>query len=298
MSTSFYLSFCLQPFFVKHQDRNGCPIDFRFVAHLLPETVKVLQWRTTYVKHMMYLIRNRIGSGLVLLSLAMDVITDNLIYHFTHNLRLLVTLDLEDRPRSSPQSHNDFSNHGLQLLATCSCLTNLSVVRRREHVPATFRMVNDFGMFLLVEDYKNLESVKLGGFSRVTDAGFASILLFCTQLRKFEVINSFFLSDLAFYDLRNTSSSLVDVRLPSCSLLTSKAAQSIALWTDITDSSLRALGCGNAPIDRCLCDIITDLCIKNCFYITDASIEALASDYGAGKRKRPLRGSISAIAVD
>ncbi|KAG9448884.1 hypothetical protein H6P81_008849 [Aristolochia fimbriata] len=362
----------LETFSVKLQDRNGCSIDFGSVAHLLPETVKVLQLKTTYVKHMTHLIRNRIGSGLVLLSLAMDVITDNLIYHITHNLRLLVTLDLEDRPRSSPQLHSDFSNHGLQLLATCSRLIDLSVVRRREHVPATFRMVNDFGMFLLVEGCKNLESVKLGGFSRVTDAGFASILLSCKQLRKFEVINSFFLSDLAFHDLGNTSCSLVDVRLPSCSLLTSEAVQSIALCKnlemldfggcksvadqgleslssltrlttlylsgiDITDSGLRALGCGNAPIgslslryckrvtDRGLtfllqeggiiassltildlgfmpgildksiftiieaCVLITDLCIRSCFYITDASIEALTSNYGAEKRKRPLR---------
>ncbi|XP_068638703.1 F-box protein At-B [Aristolochia californica] len=362
----------LETLSVKVRDIDGYCINFGSLAHLLPETIRVLQLRSTYEEHMKQLIHHPISSRLVSLSLAVDVITDELIYQITHNLSLLVKLDLEDKPSYNPQSHSDLSNHGLQSLASCTHLTDLSIVRRRENVSATFRMVNDFGIFLLIEGCKNLESVKLGGFSRVTDAGFASILLSCKWLRKFEVINAFFLSDLAFHDLGNTICSLVDVRLPSCSLLTSEAAQSIALCknlemldlggcksvadqgleslssltrlttlylsgTDITDSGLRALGCGSSPIeslslrnckrvtDRGLAFLlveggiiaktlsaldlgfmpgisdktiftiieasvpITDLCIRNCFYVTDASIEALTSDNGAGKRKKPLR---------
>ncbi|KAG9448885.1 hypothetical protein H6P81_008850 [Aristolochia fimbriata] len=257
---------------------------------------------------MKLLIHRRIGSGLVSLSLALDVITDDLILHITHNLGFLVKLDLEDRPISIPKSHIDFSNHGLHLLASCSRLSDLSLIRCSSgHVSATFRMVNRFGMFLLVEGCENLESVKLGGFSRVTDEGFTSILLSCKKLRKFEVIDLFLLSDLAFHDLGNTSCSLVDVRLPSCTFLNGEAAQSIALCknlevldfggcenvtdqglesfssltrlttlnlsgTNITDTGLRALGCGNSPIGS--------LSLRSCYRVTDMGLAFLLQEGG------------------
>ncbi|KAG9448882.1 hypothetical protein H6P81_008847 [Aristolochia fimbriata] len=253
-------------------------------SHLLPEKLKFLQLRTTCVEQMKHLIHDRIDSGLVSLSLALDVITDDLIFHITHNLGLLVKLDLEDRPRSIPEKHIDFSNYGLHLLASCTRLTDLCLVRCSSgHVPATFRMVNCLGMSLLAEGCKNLESVKLSDFFLVTNEGFTSILFSYKKLRKFEVIDSFLLSNLAFHDLGNTSCSLVDVRLPPCTLLTGEVAQSIALCkdlevldfggcdnvadqgleslssltrlttlylsgTNITDTGLRALGCGNSPI--------------------------------------------------
>ncbi|PHU13263.1 hypothetical protein BC332_20193 [Capsicum chinense] len=45
---------------------------------------------------------------------------------------------------------------------------------------------------------RRLESVKLGGLAKVTEAGYSSILHSCRNLKKFEVLTSPLLSDSVF----------------------------------------------------------------------------------------------------
>lgn len=383
----------LESLCIKIRGPDWNPAVFKPLISFLPKTIKVLQLQPMDEYHARWLIHekgsfrssvtsttdmsihissNPIDFRLQSLSLVLDTITDQLLISISHNLHLLVTLDLEDNPKKKPLLQHDLTDTGLHSLGSCRNLVHLTLIRNRGYCPVTFSRVNDMGIFLLAEECKNLESVRLGGFSKVTDAGFASILHSCKRLKKFEVISALFISDLAFHDLASASCSLVDVRLASCSLITSETAEDLSLckslevldlWgcksiadhgllsvsnlsrltilnlggADITDSGLSALGCGIAPIvflcirsckrvtdrgvahlllgggiitttlstldmghmpgisDKAIFAIIQsginiiDLCIRNCFYITDASIAALASKEGLGEGKRPLR---------
>lgn len=164
------------------------------------------------------------------------------------------------------------------------------------------------GMFLLSQTCKALQSVRLCGFSKVSDAGFASLLHSWQHLKKFEVRNAFFLSDLAFHNLTGAPCALVEVRLLSCSLITSetvkKLASSMSLevldlcgcksiadsclssisrlrklttlnlsGADITNSGLSIIGQGSPPI--------TNLCLRGCKRITDKGISLLLCGGGA-----------------
>uniref|UniRef100_A0A1D1XLI0 F-box protein At-B n=1 Tax=Anthurium amnicola TaxID=1678845 RepID=A0A1D1XLI0_9ARAE len=235
------------------------------------------------------------------LSLVLNRITDGLLFSIVHNLHLLAELCLEDRPAEKPSLHHDLTNSGLQSLGSCSQLTRLSLTRSRLYCTVTFSRVNDMGLLLLAEDCRKLESIRLAGFSRVSDAGYASLLHSCKKLKRFEVVNSTFLSDLAFYNI-DAPSSLVDVRLVSCSKLTSEAATSLASCrnlevldlsgcksiddcglcsistlgrlsvlnlggADITDSGLSILGNSCSPI--------TSLSLRNCKRVTDKGVASL-----------------------
>ncbi|PHU12851.1 hypothetical protein BC332_19781 [Capsicum chinense] len=101
------------------------------------------------------------------LSLVVDVISDNLLITVMHSLPRL-ELDLEDRPFMEP-SVRDMTNIGLPALKFCECLIVLSIVR-----------------------------MKLGGFAKVTEAGYSSILHSCRNLKKFEVLTLPLLSDSVF----------------------------------------------------------------------------------------------------
>ncbi|CAL5402565.1 unnamed protein product [Camellia sinensis] len=300
------------------------------------------------------------GFALQSLSLVLDIISDELVISITKSLPFLVELDLEDRPIEQPQLPYDLTNSGLQTLGTCQHLTGLSLVRNRQNHPVSFKAVNDMGMFLLSVCCRGLQSVTFGGFSKISDAGFAAILQSCNDLKKFEVRNGSLLSDLAIHDIKEAPCSLVDVKLWSCSLITSESIDELAssndlevldlsgcrsigdscfgsisslhtLTTlnlggaDVTDVGLANIGRGNSPITRlCLrsCKSITDrgiylllngggtisktlsaldvgylpgisdeaiftiamvarsvteLCIRYCFFVTDASLKALAS---------------------
>ncbi|KAL0914803.1 hypothetical protein M5K25_015184 [Dendrobium thyrsiflorum] len=290
------------------------------------------------------------------LTLVLDIITDELVAAITNCLHYLTVLCLEDNPSEKLSPYNDFSNDGLQLLSSRKNLTRLSLSRSR---PNVFGRITDVGILVLTEGLRGLESIRLEGFSKVTDAGYISILQSFKNLKRFEVINGYLLSDLAFHDLSFLSVSLVEVVLISCHLLTSETAESLSLCknlelldlggcrsiadsglnsisilskltsldlsgADITDSGLSALGLGRSPIvtlrlrgcrrvgDRGfkklfkkgsvitetlskldlgylpgvsdetiariveMCREITDLCIRSCFFVTDASIRALS----------------------
>ncbi|KAI9186744.1 hypothetical protein LWI28_020435 [Acer negundo] len=174
------------------------------------------------------------------------------------------------------------------------------------------------GMFVLSEGCKGLESVRFCGFSKVSDAGFDSVLHSCLKLKKkIKVRNSLFLSDLAFQDLTGVvSCALVEVRLLSCRLITIETVEKLALcWSleildlggcksiadsclssisrlhkltalnlsgaDITDSGLYVLGQGSLPI--------TNLCLRGCKRVTDKGVTRLLCGGGTtGKRLTTL----------
>ncbi|XP_010928168.1 F-box protein At-B [Elaeis guineensis] len=383
---------CLESLCIKFHVQYDGPSDLEFIQLILPKTIRVLllqpisDWQAKLLVLKAGADRDSTASlagpgssflrpncnGLQSLSLVLNKIKDELLIAVASSLPQLVELCLEDKPLEEPSLHNDLTNRGLQSLGSCRNLTSLSLTRSRQNFPATFRRVNDVGILLLSEGCRRLESVRLGGFSRVTDAGYVSFLYSCKNLKRFEVVNPFFLSDLTFHNLADATNSLVEVRLLSCNLVTSETVESLSLCrnlevldlsgckstadvglisisklcklttldlggADITDSGLAALGRGSCPIaslclrgckritDRGLtqllhqdgiirrtlstldlgylpglsdkgisiiaevCREITNLSIRSCFFVTDASITVLGSMEGFEGKRRPLR---------
>ena len=77
-------------------------------------------------------------------------------------------------------------------------------------------------MFLMAEGCKNVESINLRGFYKVTDVVVCALIHACKNLKTFELYNTFHLSDLDFHDILATSLSLLSARLISCYLITSE----------------------------------------------------------------------------
>ncbi|MCE0482191.1 hypothetical protein HAX54_040692 [Datura stramonium] len=277
---------------------------------ILPKSVKKLKLQQTD-GHLPILwihkMKNIHWFKLQVLSLVLDVMSDNLLFTIVESLPLLVELDLEDGPFTETSIQWDLTNDGLESLGVCRHLITLSIVRSNIYYLTSFTRVNNMGMFLLSEGCRGLESVKLGGFTKVTEAGFLSILHACQNMKKFEVLNSSLLSDLAFHNMRGVSRSLIELRLLSCKLITSEAMEELSLFSklevldasgcrsiadpcliyisslttltklslaeaDITDMGLAILGRGNSPIAH--------LCIRGCKRVTDKGIELLFNDEG------------------
>ncbi|PHT44146.1 F-box protein At-B [Capsicum baccatum] len=97
------------------------------------------------------------------------------------------------------------TNIGLLALKFCECLIVLSIVRSERNYPS-FKRVKNIGMFHVSERCRRLESVKLGGFAKVTEAGYSSILHSCRNLKKFEVLTSPLLSDSVFDNMIGVAS--------------------------------------------------------------------------------------------
>lgn len=173
-------------------------------------------------------------SGLQSLTLVLDGITDELVVLISQNIPNLTELCLEDKPWEDVPLNNDLSNHGILSMCLCRNLKRLSLTRGRENYSsASFKRVNDVGIMHLAEGLDELEVVRLAGFYRVTDAGYTSILHSCKKLRRFEIANAHFLSDLTFHDLANDPRCLVDVRLISCCLLTSETAACLSFCENL-----------------------------------------------------------------
>ncbi|XP_062017113.1 F-box protein At-B [Rosa rugosa] len=242
--------------------------------------------------------KSSFGFALQRLSLVLDVISDQLIVviGICDNL---AELDLEDRPIQEPLPNHDLTSVGLMSLASSFRLKGLSLVRSRQNCQVSFKGVDDMGMFVFSKYCTTLESVRLFGFSRVSDAGYASVLQSCQNLKKFEVRNAFLMSDLAFVDLTRFSCSLVEVKLLSCCLITCETVNQLTSsgvlevldlygcrsiadsclisiaslhsltmlnlsGADISDYGLSVLGTGNPPI--------THLCLRNCKGVTDEGV--------------------------
>ncbi|KAI3675706.1 hypothetical protein L1987_85298 [Smallanthus sonchifolius] len=354
--------------------RGGDFNDYGFlllgIYHELPQTIKVLKLQPAsaletivflktfiYANSLVPLAPMTFGQTLTHISLVIDIISDTLLHTIAHCLPQLVELDLKDRPTS--ERSDDLSNLGIQSLVKCKHLTSLSLMRSWQCIASWFKRTTDIGMFLLSEGCNRLESVRFGGFSKVSDAGFASILNSCSNLNKFEIKNAFLLTDLAFQDFSKFPRSLVEVKLVSCNSVTSEAVSELATCTsfevldlfgcrsvadsclhnisrltllttlnlgcaDVTDVGMAVLGKGNTPIS-CLslrgcrrvsdegiisllgsegkirktlssldlghmqgvtdnaittiadaCVGLTELTIRNCYHVTDASVMALA----------------------
>ncbi|KAM3327565.1 F-box protein At-B-like isoform X2 [Capsicum galapagoense] len=175
------------------------------------------------------------------LSLVVDVISENLLITVMHSLPRL-ELDLEDRPFMEP-SVRDMTNIGLPALKFCECLIVLSIVRSVRNYPY-FKRVKNIGMFHVSERCRRLESVKLGGFAKVTEAGYSSILHSCRNLKKFEVLTSPLLSDSVFDNMIGVASHLERWKLLFSSictiftrngllLLVASALTYLILWVNI-----------------------------------------------------------------
>ncbi|GJZ34840.1 F-box domain, cyclin-like protein [Tanacetum coccineum] len=331
----------------------------------MPQTVKVLKLEPASGTDILFFLRKltHVAMGLPIthadaaqtlthISLVLDIITDEVIQTIARCLPLLTELDLKDMPGHEP--YDDLSDLGVQSLVGFKYLTSLSLIRSRQRILSSFKRVIDMGMFLLSEGCKGLEKVTLGGFSKVSEAGFTSIFNACLKLKKFEIQNAFLLTDLTFQDVSKVPRSLVEVKLVSSQAVSELATCSLLevldlhgcrsvldsclnnvsrldLLTclnlggaDVTDVGMNILGTGNAPI-ACLslrgcnrvtdkgivfllqnegkiskklssldlshmpritdnaiatiadvCAGLTELCIRNCFHVTDASVKALA----------------------
>ena len=161
---------------------------FQSIELSLPKTIKILKLQPLLVKDAIQLLR-ALGDGgnfltkstnlspgfrLQSLSLALNIISDNLMISITHSLHFLVEPDLEDRPTTEPLPPYDLTNIRLQSLGFCQHLTGLSLVQKNH--PISFKRVTEMGMFLFSECCKGLESARLGGFFKISDAGFVAIL--------------------------------------------------------------------------------------------------------------------------
>ncbi|GKE38185.1 F-box domain, cyclin-like protein [Tanacetum coccineum] len=154
-------------------------------------------------------------------------------------------------------------------------------------------MTDTEGMILLSESCKGLESLKLHGFYSVHDVGFTSIFNSCLKLTKLEIQNAFFIRNLAF---KNVHRSLVEVKLVSCSSITSKGVRKLVTSCTsfkvldlfgcdlVADSCLSSISChtlltslnlgGTNVTDAGM--VVLELCIGNCILVTDEAMKVLA----------------------
>ncbi|KAI6669566.1 hypothetical protein NL676_004451 [Syzygium grande] len=296
---------------------------YTFYSGSWPKSIKVLKLQPALEDDMISLVKEIAGNenwpevikfpslpstcSLQSLSLHVSTISDKLVTTIAESMPCLLELDLEDRPWKDLLPHGDLTNAGIQSLGSCKQLKSLSLSRNRQNCQASFKRVNDMGIFLLSEGCKDLESVQLSGFSRVSDAGFASFFHSCKNLKKFEVRNSQSMSDLAFHDLTEAPCSLTELRILSCNLITSETVKKLALSSnleildlsgcrsiadssfysisslkmlntldlvgaDITDSGMLTPGQASAPIQR--------LSLRRCRRVTDRGISQLLNSGG------------------
>ncbi|XP_077220617.1 F-box/RNI-like superfamily protein [Tasmannia lanceolata] len=178
-------------------------------------------------------------STLQKLSLSLDHITDSLVCAISRGLISLTHLDLQDAPLIEPALTDDLTNSGLQQINPQGKLKHLSLVRSQEYTRCYFRQVNDLGVLYMATTCSNLESIRLGGFSRLTDAGFRAILHSCSNLHKLSVSHGTQLTDLVFHDISATSLSLTHASLRWCHLLTNVAIMRLTSNKDLRVLDLR-----------------------------------------------------------
>lgn len=173
------------------------------------------------------------------LCLSVDYITDAMVGMISEGLVSLTHLDLRDAPFIEPGAALDLTNAGLQQLNQYGKLKHLSLVRRQEFIVTYFRRVNDVGVLFMADKCANVESICLGGFCRVTDTGFKTILHSCSRLYKLRVSQGTQLTDLVFHDISATSLALTHVSLIFCNLLTNRAVMNLVCNKDLRVLDLR-----------------------------------------------------------
>ncbi|XP_041014466.1 F-box/LRR-repeat protein 10-like [Juglans microcarpa x Juglans regia] len=184
-------------------------------------------------------IQPSILSSIQKLGLSVDYITDAMVSIISQGLVSLTHLDLRDSPLTEPEVALDLTNAGLQQLNRYGKLKHLSLVRRQEFIVTYFRRVNDVGVLFMADKCADMESICLGGFCRVTDTGFKTILHSCSRLYKLRVSQGTQLTDLVFHDITATSLTLTHVSLIFCNLLTNHAVMNLVFNKDIRVLDLR-----------------------------------------------------------
>ncbi|PWA85387.1 F-box domain, cyclin-like protein [Artemisia annua] len=256
--------------------KNGYTIPS--ICHKLPQTIKVL-------KLDMRVLLGRIifGPTLTHISLVLNLITNAIVRTIVQSCPLLAELELIDIPKSNRFYPDELSHEGIQSLVACKHLTSLSLIRSCQLIHTALEMT-DTDMILLSEGCKGLESLKLHGFNCVGDVGFASIFNSCLKLTKLEIKNAFLMKTLAFENISKVHRSLAEVKLISCSSITSKAVHKLV--TSCTSLKVLDLfGCERVA-DSCLSNIscLTLLTSLNlgCTNVTDAGMVLL------GKANAPI----------
>ncbi|KAG6709177.1 hypothetical protein I3842_06G119000 [Carya illinoinensis] len=168
-------------------------------------------------------------------------------------------------------------------------LKHLSLVRRQEFIVTYFRRVNDVGVLFMADKCANMESIYLGGFCRVTDTGFKTILHSCSRLYKLRVSQGTQLTDLVFHDITATSLTLTHVSLIFCNLLTNHAVMNLVFNKDIRVLDLR--NCKNLG-DEALRAISTLSELKT--LLLDGSD---ISDVGLSYLRRGVIGSLVRLSI-
>ncbi|CAK9316019.1 unnamed protein product [Citrullus colocynthis] len=237
------------------------------------------------------------------LCLSVDYITDAMVGAISKSLISLTHLELQDAPIIEPRFSFDLSNVGLQQINQLSRLKHLSLIRSQEFLITYFRRVNDLGILLMAEGCADLESICLGGFCRVTDTGFRTILHTFSNLNKLRVFHGIQLTHLVFHDISATSLSLEHVSLRWCSLLTNDAVKNLSLNKDLSyldlrdcrslrDEALQAIGtipklktllldgsdisdAGLSHLRPLIMSSLVSLSVRSCKKLTDKSITIL-----------------------
>ena len=148
-------------------------------------------------------------------------------------------MDLRDAPIIEPTVAFDLTNSGLQQINPNGKLKHLSLIRSQEFVTTCFKRVNDLGVLLIADRCSSMESTCPGGFCRVTDTGFKTILHSCSKLYKFRVSHRTQLTDLVFHDISATYLCLTHVSLRWCNLLTNHAVMHLASNMDFSSLDIR-----------------------------------------------------------
>ncbi|PWA45751.1 F-box domain, cyclin-like protein [Artemisia annua] len=295
---------------VRREKRSGNGFKIPGNFYTLPKTLKILK-----LDMRVLLGTPTFGPTLTHISLVLDIITDILVLAIVNSCPILVELELIDKPIYSTSSSAELSNVGFQSLGACRHLTNLSLIRNQKNIITGFRTCDmDLLLLSVTEGCKGLESVVLDGFSSVRNAGFASILTACLNLKKFEIRNSWGLEDLTMKYVSEVHTSLVEVKLVSCKSITSKGVRDLVTsctslevldlfgcsrvkdfcirkvscltlltslnlgGTEIRDDGMAILGKGNAPISC--------LSLRGCKWVTDKGITLLLR--GEGKISKTL----------
>ncbi|PHT77483.1 hypothetical protein T459_21005 [Capsicum annuum] len=251
--------------------------DVRPLGQFLPPSLKKLKLQQTDT-HLFVLWLDAVRKiplfNLRNLSLVLDLISDDLLITVVQSLPHLVELDLEDRPFTL-SSVGDLTNIGLQALKFCECLIALSIVRSKMNCPASLTRVDNKGMFHVSEGCKRLESVKLGGFAKVTEAGYSSILYSCRNLKKFEVLTSPLLSDSVIDNMTGVArkcEKVTDMGIKSLFHADRKICKTLSVLDvgyipKITDATIFTIATAAKAL--------TDLSLRFCNGVTDAAVQML-----------------------
>ncbi|CAI0468941.1 unnamed protein product [Linum tenue] len=244
--------------------------------------------------------------GIQKLILSVDSITDTMVGTISSGLLSLTHLDLRDAPFMEPTIVTDLTNLGLELVNQHGKLKHLSLIRSQQYLITYFRRVNDLGLLMMADKCTNLESISLGGFCRVTDSGFKTILHSCSRLYKLKVCHGTHLTDLVFHDISATSLSLIHVSLRWCYLLTNHAIGNLVSNAQIKvldlreckslgDEALKAIGTlpelktlrldgmdisdfGLSSLRERVIKSLTSLSLRGCKRLTDRAISVLFKD--------------------